>query len=287
MARNFPQANRDHYVTRTRNHNVFNAIVRNKTNAYFLVFAGATIEQQHFRTYLPLFCVNHPHYLTNILVHRYFSHKNISTRIGFAQNAANIISAIHKCVHKKIPIRTNAYMKSVGTKDMITTVEQIIETAPTFWKCHCFCARTPSFPIKELVEFEKGIKGLGMLETALCVQDLATAGVIMQEALEVSFKEKDHKGRDIFLLLGEGGKEGLKLMIPAAKLNGLTDNEALLMLYKDLDLQYQARESSWNNVTTVEHLACKLFRFAAYCTKQVEWRRQFWRIIGFDEGVAE
>lgn len=287
MAQNFAQANRDHYVSRSRNYDAFNAIVGNRTNAYFQVFAGATAEQQHFRRHLPLSRTNHPHYLTNILVHRYFYHENVSTRMGFAQNAADVVSAIHECVHKKIPIRTNAYMKSVGTKDMIATVEHIFETAPTFWKAHRSCAQTSSFPIKELVAFVKGIKGLGNLGTALCVQDLTTAGVITQEALEASFKEKDERGRDVFSLLGEGGKEGLKLLVPEDRLGDMTDNDALLMLYKDLDIPYQAGESSWNNVTTVEHLACKLFRFAAFCTRKVEWRSHFWRIIGFEQEVAE
>ena len=69
-------------------------------------------------------------------------------------------------------------------------------------------------------------------------------------------------------------------MMPEGEAGDATPNEQLLMLSRDLDLPFDEDESNWDNVTTIEHLACKIFRLASFCATRPDRRSEFWHIIG-------
>lgn len=282
MATTFAKASRNHYVSGTSRFALFDDVVGKKTSAFFCLFPGATLEQSKFRKYLPNSLYKSRHFLTNFVVHRFFYHPEISSRIGFAHHAEQVITAIDECTRLKIKFRTNAYQRSISNDVMKAAVREMFELLPPFWEQYYTKSCTDDFPIAELVDHLQPVPQLGSLGVALCVQDLATAGIITQKALEAALSMKDAQNRDMFNLLGDGGVGGLRLMVPQNLADSMTPNEQLLKLYQDLHqaLDIKEGEENWKNVTTVEHLACKLFRLAAFCTRRPERQPDFWRAVG-------
>ena len=79
------------------------------------------------------------------------------------------------------------------------------------------------------------------------------------------------------------------MLTPENKTNK-TCNQQLLHLYRVhrphlLTLLKRGKET-WDNVTTIEHKACKFYRLVKYCTAHPKRRVEFWKIVG-REDLAE
>lgn len=180
-------------------------------------------------------------------------------------------------------------MKSVGTETMKSAILHIFRLATEFWVQHHQHAFKDTFPVLKLLELLSDTKTLseyGPLNRGLVIQDLATSGIITSTCLMEAMKAGVVNGKDLFALLGEGGKEGLELILkPENRLN-MTANQQLLQLYNvhrpHLGIT-RDDEATWDNISTIEHIACKFYRFVKFCTTNVDCQREFWKIVGFDD----
>lgn len=283
MLKHFALSSRAHFIDQTQRIPIFSDMMgKTRTAAYILMFPGATQEQHAFRNLLPIAQRHHLHFLTNFLVHRLFYHPDFSWEIGFAYNEWTVIHAIDKFADEDLRFRTNAYMCNYSNEDAVSAVRHIFRDTPLFWKKHYKQACTDDFPILALLQLLNDIPLFGPLRASLVVQDLATAGVITNKGLMKAMNEGVVDGKDNFQLLGEGSQGGLAFMLTRENSAGKTTNQQLLDLYeihKDV-LNTRPGEETWDNVTTIEHMACKFFRVVKYCTTNPHRRAEFWRMVG-------
>ena len=261
MLQHFATASRAHFVDHTQSIPLFFDVVEKKTEAYFSMWAGAKEEQRVFCMCLPIAMRHQRHYLTNFVVHRFFYHPQFSQTIQFAFHEDEVINTIKLWEQLGKRHRTNAYQRLTESAKAKRVVRQIFAKIPPFWEEHRNKAFLDSFPVLELLAILSKIDEFGPLNCGLVIQDLATAGIITNAALTHAMEARGQDGADQFELLGPGGQEGLALMLTPANKTNKTCNQQLLHLYRVhrphlLTLLKRGKET-WDNVTTIEHNACK------------------------------
>ncbi|KAJ3037373.1 hypothetical protein HDV00_001739 [Rhizophlyctis rosea] len=165
----FTKSSYAEFVTVSAQHPIFTRYLGNRTPARICAFPGANTEQKTFDSLIGPDMVLDIHYLHNIVLHRLFFLADMTSELKYNTDPAKAADIVRRRLKKGLPIRTNAYQRSIKDADMIAMIPIIYREMVNWWKVNKSHAFSTTFPIHSLYTTLRKIPNLGDLSAALCM----------------------------------------------------------------------------------------------------------------------